>query len=153
VKPFYSNPANFWSFVRKDAECWEWMRFRNKFGYGRIRVSGVNFLTHRYAWILTHGVIPDDLCVLHRCDNPPCVNPSHLYLGTDADNARDRTERGRYADFKGEKHPRVKLSEREVLLIRQRLDDGESQTNLAAMFGVTQAMISCIHKRLAWRHI
>ncbi len=87
----------FWAKVRKSDGCWEWTGAANRQGYGRIalgRASGPR-RAHRIAWELTHGPVPDGLWVLHHCDNPPCVRPDHLWLGTRADNARDCRLKGR----------------------------------------------------------
>jgi len=73
----------------------EWSGSRGRDGYGSIHVGPQTILTHRLAWELAHGPIPDGLCVLHHCDNPPCCNPAHLWLGTPADNAADRDAKGR----------------------------------------------------------
>lgn len=75
--------------------CREWNAFRNKQGYGQFRFQDRMQKAHRVSWILNKGEIPEELCVLHHCDNPPCVNPDHLWLGTDADNVADRDEKGR----------------------------------------------------------
>lgn len=89
--------GRFWSKVLKgtDQECWLWNASRIKDGYGKFSVSGVYQQSHRISWQLTNGPIPDGLCVLHRCDNPPCVNPNHLFLGTNLDNVRDMFAKGR----------------------------------------------------------
>ena len=76
-------------------DCWEWHGTLRADGYGQIRIGASNVLAHRLAWQLAVGPIPDDLCVLHRCDNPPCVNPDHLWLGTHADNMHDMFAKGR----------------------------------------------------------
>jgi hypothetical protein len=89
-------PTRFWTKVRigDDDECWVWKRGLDH-GYGSFRVNGRAERAHRMAWKLVKGPIPERMHVLHHCDNPPCVNPAHLYLGTDKENARDRKERGR----------------------------------------------------------
>lgn len=89
----------FWEKVRSDSPqaCWEWIGRRLPFGHGHFDVAhGQPMLAHRYSWELVNGTIPDDLCVLHRCDNPPCVNPAHLFLGTRTDNNRDKSAKGRH---------------------------------------------------------
>jgi hypothetical protein len=88
---------NFWGNVSidKDDKCWEWKRGRRKSGYGKLWYNGKTTLAHRVAWLKTYGPIPEGLCVLHKCDNPPCVNPSHLFLGTNKDNSRDKENKGR----------------------------------------------------------
>lgn len=87
----------FWPKVdrRGPDECWEWTGSRQPTGYGRIKISDRVHNTHRVVWALTNGPIPARLQVLHRCDNPPCCNPAHLYLGTIADNMHDRDRKGR----------------------------------------------------------
>lgn len=88
----------FWSKVSMAGpdECWEWMGSRNTGGYGWFKVGDRATGSHRVAFELTSGPIPDGLLIRHRCDNPPCCNPAHMELGTPADNAADRTERGRH---------------------------------------------------------
>lgn len=88
----------FWSAVtvNKPAECWPWTdRWSDKDGYGILTVGGAHQRAHRVAWSLTNGPIPTSLSVLHRCDNPPCCNPAHLYLGTQAENVADMMARHR----------------------------------------------------------
>lgn len=87
-----------WGNVEKDANgCWNWRGARYRKGYGRISIDGRQVAAHRTAYRLAHGEIPDGLVVRHRCDNPPCINPDHLEVGTAADNSRDMVERGRSA--------------------------------------------------------
>jgi hypothetical protein len=90
----------FWRRVTKGTDCWEWGGARHPFGYGQFRVGngtkrGKLIFTHRYAWELAHGAIPDNLSVLHHCDKPSCVRPDHLFLGTQADNTADMIRKGR----------------------------------------------------------
>ena len=81
--------------VESPSGCHEWTKATNRKGYGRIWSNGETVYTHRLAWELSHGWVPDDLQVLHRCDNPPCCNPAHLFLGTNADNMADKVAKGR----------------------------------------------------------
>ncbi len=76
-------------------ECWGWAGYCNRDGYAKMRVGTTMVSAHRVSYELHYGLIPADACVLHACDNPPCCNPAHLYLGTQADNAADRERRGR----------------------------------------------------------
>jgi hypothetical protein len=105
-EPFIVQPdeaERFWGKVRKvKGGCWEWQGFRlptggHKLGYGQMVVRSLRrpVNTHRIAWVIEHGTIPAGLCVCHRCDNPPCVNPAHLFLGTARDNTRDMIAKGR----------------------------------------------------------
>jgi hypothetical protein len=91
----------FWSKVQKGPDCWTWAGSRSAKGYGRLNVGGAVCQAHRVSWELHRGAIPSDLFVLHRCDNPPCVNPDHLFLGTALDNSRDMVSKGRQKFPKG----------------------------------------------------
>lgn len=99
VYKFNSRPLEerFWKKVKKSniSDCWIWSGFKNPHGYGGIEIKGGMALAHRVAWELTYGKVPEELYVLHHCDNPTCVNPSHLFLGTQADNIRDMCLKGR----------------------------------------------------------
>lgn len=110
--------ARFWDSVDRSGECWIWKGSTNRLGYGWFWWNGKNQRAHRVAWELTHGPISDDLFVLHDCDTPECVNPAHLYLGTQADNMRDKVSRDRQT--KGEQVSTAKLKEDDVLEIRER---------------------------------
>ena len=87
--------ALFWSRVQQSPSCWEWTGHRSEDGYGTLRFNGQMQKAHRVAWQLTNGLIPDRFHVLHRCDNPPCVRPEHLFLGSNHDNVLDRHSKGR----------------------------------------------------------
>lgn len=86
----------FWKYVNKTDSCWEWIGARRRDGYGRIRVGNFFEAAHRFSWELVYGDIPSDLCVLHRCDVRFCVNPDHLFLGTNRDNIDDMVKKGRW---------------------------------------------------------
>ncbi len=152
-----TNEQRFWSKVDKTPSgCWVWLSTKNSQGYGRfsIRVAPWKqrwYSAHRLVWEWTHGEEPK-LCVLHRCDNPSCVNPGHLFLGTHADNARDRDRKGRRRSPKGALNGRAKLTEAEVLEIRRRYVPGEGVT-LAVRYGLSATQVQRIAQGTAWGHL
>jgi hypothetical protein len=140
----------FWSrvAVQDPMGCWVWQGGTCE-GYGMLRTEGsVVDRAHRVSWRLTHGSIPDGLCVLHRCDNPPCVNPAHLFLGTRADNNEDKKRKGRSARVHGEANPNAKLSDEDVAEIRRLRDEGRTQQAIADQFGITQVWVSQLTRGL-----
>jgi DNA-binding XRE family transcriptional regulator len=116
-------------------------------------VHGKNIKAHRFSYELHHGPIPDGLLVRHKCDNPPCVNPDHLEVGTKADNGRDMMERNRYHYFRGSDHHAAKVTEQDVRVIRQRIASGVTCRQLAAEYGVNETTISAIKRRRTWNHL
>jgi hypothetical protein len=149
----------FWKKVDQTSNpdgCWLWTGWHDAAGYGEMSIPGTgrNTKAHRVAYLLTKGPIPDGLLVLHRCDNPPCVRPGHLFLGTQGDNARDREAKGRGRQPRGERTGRAKLDATRVSAIRARYASGTaSQPQLAREYGVSTSLISLIVRREAWRHI
>ena len=145
----------FWQKVDRSkgySACWEWTGGKNKIGYGQISVNGRHTGAHRVAYELYRKPIPAGMCVLHVCDNRACVNPSHLFLGTMADNMADKVMKDRQT--KGEAVSGAKLSEANVVAIKKRLTAGrESQKAIGADYGVTQALISDIKTGKNWRHV
>ncbi|GAC1603195.1 MAG: HNH endonuclease [Acidimicrobiales bacterium] len=142
----------FWARVDKRAVdgCWEWVGRRDEKGYGRVGFhSRPSVGAHRVAWELSAGPISDGLFVLHRCDNPPCCNPSHLFLGTQADNNRDRHAKGRSRNLDpGELHPKAKLTNEQVRQIRAEYERGlVTQQALAERWGVSRGNVSKILNR------
>ena len=126
--------------------CWEWTGAKAGWGYGQIKINGKHAGAHRVIYEWMHGPIPKGLCVLHHCDNPPCVNPAHLWLGTHADNALDSCAKGRRA--KGESHSSAKLTEKDVHEIRL---DKRLLRIVALAYGVSPGTIGDIRKRRIWR--
>lgn len=134
--------------------CWLWTACLNSNGYGRVGVYHVGTqLAHRVSWEFKHGPIPAGQCVLHKCDNPACVNPDHLFLGTQLDNLADmgRKQRrgGPKVGRKGEKSPTAKLTETQVAVIRTAK---EPQRIIAAMFSISQRTVSDIRLGRRWKH-
>lgn len=163
-----SDITRFWSKVDRSGDCWLWTGTIVSHGYGEFYASGQRHRPHRIAWSLVHGPIPEGLVICHRCDNPACVNPEHLFAGTQADNMRDMVKKGRReytgkADFrqrrpemihKGIDNGNAKLTEEDVRLIRERYAAGNiTQAALAAEYGVHPTAISQIIRRVGWQHI
>ncbi len=167
--------SSFRSRIREDGpvvrpelgKCFNWTGKLHKQGYGVIW-AGKHILAHRFSWAIHNGEIPAGLNVLHKCDNPPCCNPNHLFLGTQSDNVRDMLKKGRCARICGdlsssrlhpESRPRgeaVKtsvLTEQQVRSIRARYALGESAYRISKDFPVSYASIKGIVKGRSWRHL
>jgi hypothetical protein len=146
-----------WSRVDcKSDGCWIWNGPVNKAGYGVVGKggrSGGMLLTHRVSWEMLRGPIPDGMNVLHRCDSPPCVNPDHLFLGTQADNVADMLAKGRGNAPTGSRHYRAKLNEQMVLSIRQARREGVAYSILAKQYKVAIATIWHVASYHTWRNV
>jgi len=148
--------SRFWDKVDVQAkeECWNWLAGKCDDGYGKYWLNGLSVSTHILSYKeCNHVTDLDGLCVLHKCDNPSCVNPKHLFLGTVADNNRDRAEKKRSNPAKGSMVKTSKLTEELVIYIREQLSNGRLQKSLATELGVSKANISLIATRRAWAHI
>ena len=136
-----------------DTPCLEWQAFRNK-GYGVFRVSSSRVdLAHRVAWEIAHGCVPGGMGVLHRCDNPACVNADHLFLGTQRDNVADMLAKGRRGIFVGSANGRAKLTELDVRRVWNLHRSGWTGKRIASELGVGQSRISGILTRKNWAHV
>jgi len=146
-----------------DGSCHEWTAGRNRDGYGQINegrgqitegTPSRRLLTaHRVAWELVNGPIPDGLCVLHKCDNPPCCRVDHLFLGTQIENIADRDAKGRGNPAKGSDHWSAKLNEGDIPGIRSLLATGFTQEHIGRIYGVTHTTISRIKTGRRWGHV
>ncbi len=134
--------------------CLEWPRFRTKKGYGAIHDKD-NDLVHRLALAAVRGPLVGDMCALHRCDNPPCFRPAHLFRGTRLDNARDAGAKGRMGkkNQNGTRNSMAKLTEGQVLDIRRLRTEHWSVIFLARHYGVSRSLICLIERRQIWKHI
>lgn len=156
--PLYEPPSRverFWAKVDRRAshECWEWQGQRLPNGYGVAhRTPGNKTTAHRVAWEIANGPIPTELHICHRCDNRPCVNPAHLFLGTRADNMDDMKAKGRSS--RGARQWSTRLTDADVVRIR-RLGTARdlSQREIAQRFGISQAEVSNIVRRKRWQHV
>lgn len=154
----------FWAFVQKGDECWTWQGGTGGDNdYGLFTFDGHSYKAHRCMWKLAHGE-PGEMRVLHHCDNPICVRPDHLFLGTLADNARDAVSKGRHRGVKnlgdkkaqakpGEQHHNAKLTEQQVLDARRRHAAGESALAMCEEFGVNPRTLSRAIKGATWKHL
>lgn len=131
--------------------CWLWTGCRAGNGYGRMSVGGRQRPAHRIAWTIANGPIPEGLFVCHTCDNPPCVNPAHLFLGTHRENMKDMASKGR--STAGERHPKAKLTEADVREIRHLCGGGMPQRRVAAQFGLCQQHVSELAAGKVWPHV
>lgn len=171
--------TRFWAKVRKAGpdDCWEWIASRHTWGYGQIGTPGSSkpIYAHRVSWEFTHGAIPDGLFVLHSCDNPPCVNPRHLHLGTHDENMAEMRERKRGVEgakrrfrehpethprhidptpSQGENNPAAQLTEDAVRNIRSDYSTGQYRyTDLALKYGVSLPAIAKVVTRRTWQHV
>jgi hypothetical protein len=134
--------------VAKSDGCWDFLGLRTAKGYGRLFCRGRMCLAHRVAYEVFKGEIPDGLGVLHKCDNPPCTNPDHLFLGTNGDNNRDKATKGR--SLRGESHLMSKLTEQQVMAIYA---DARPYAEIVADYGVSKSHISCIKSGKVWAHL
>lgn len=134
--------------------CWIWTGSKHPAGYGSIKLGPGHGMqvSHRVAWELALGRVPDGLNVLHRCDNRPCVNPDHLFLGTQLDNARDMIAKGRQVILRGERVGRARLNADQVREIR-RIGRSVLQRALAERYGVGTSTIGAILTGDAWKHV
>lgn len=153
VTPF---AERFWAkTARGDGDgCWEWTSNRDSHGYGMMIVKGERRKAHRLAMEFEHGRLPSSVLVCHRCDNPPCVRPDHLFLGTAADNTHDAMRKGRLIfppHVPGEKSGQAKVTRRQVDAIRERAAAGEMHVTLAREFGLTPSGVGRIVHRKTWK--
>lgn len=150
----------FWKRIKKTDTCWLWQGGKFKSGHGNMWLAGhhqANY-AHRIMWFLTYGSLPEaPLCILHNCpegDNPACVNPEHLWVGTKDDNNKDKANKGRCNSPKGEDNNFSVLTEAQVKEIRAAYATGHiSQVELAKQYGITQGGISLIVLRKNWKHV
>jgi len=139
---------HFWDRVNQKGsdECWDWIAYCLKSGYGWLRINNINYLAHRVAYHLTYGGLSQHLC--HKCDNPSCCNPNHLFEGSHKNNAEDMVAKGRSS--RGQNHARAKLTEKDVFQIRS---SNKTNAEEAERFRISRPQISRIRSRKNWKHI
>ena len=145
----HTRPAEerFWEKVDTSGDCWVWTGAKHVFGYGKfsLRTGESPYDAHRASWILANGPVPEGMSVLHRCDNPACVRPDHLELGTHRQNMSDMSLRNRTG--------MRKLTEESVIQIRELARQGMTHQAIADQFGVTDGLIWHVVHRKVWRHV
>ena len=151
-------PGRFWSKVDKTGplhpvlgRCWVWTGGKYQNGYGMFWYKGKNRGAHRIAWEINEGVDPGELAVLHHCDNPSCVRPSHLFLGTDSDNTKDMYSKVRDGAPEGETCHFAKLTESKVQKIRNQCREGLSVQVVARNFDVSRSTVYRILEGTTWK--
>lgn len=185
INPSAKDIERFWSKVDKrgEDECWEWKDFRDRGGYGKFWLNGKSVISSRVAWVIANGSIEDGLVVCHKCDNPSCCNPDHLFVGTNLDNVADRVAKGRCGRQPGEQHWTRRcpeflckgdnhwarrmpekacrgersnwavLTESDVFRIREIRKTGLSYAKIGAMFNVHRGTIGHIIRGSTWEHL
>lgn len=154
----------FWSKVKilGENDCWEWQAYKHPDGYGMFRVESTRKIktkamhnSHRIAYFLHTGIWPKGLTICHKCDNPPCCNPAHLFAGTQADNVKDMVNKGRANKKRntGSINPLSKLTESDVSKIKTELAKGIPQKVIAQSYQVSSATISNIKHGKGWAHV
>lgn len=139
----------FWSKVDKTEGCWNWTASADRAGRGRFKWNGRVGYAPRFSWELHYGEIPEGLYVLHECDNPACVRPDHLFLGTKGDNNTDRSRKGRNADFSGSKNPASKIDEGVAKEIIRLIKNGLGNTEISKL-GFPYNAVQNIRYGRAW---
>jgi len=160
--------ARFWAKVEKSDGCWEWAGARMPWGYGNFTANGRTIGAHRFSYEAFVGDLKPGMFVCHRCDNPRCVRPSHLFLGTCKDNVDDMLRKGRHVSRtgnesgsrrhpkrrpRGEEHKTAKLTAVKVQQIRRLRNEGATQHALAKTFGVSRGAILAVLSGRTWRHV
>lgn len=130
--------------------CWVYPALK---GYGKMMVNGKVTVAHRFSYELHNGKIPEGMLVLHKCDNRPCVNPDHLFLGTYSDNTQDMLKKNRGNAPRGSCHFRSTLTENDIAIIKKRILNGEKMTNLAHEYNVSWCTLYQMKGGKSWRHV
>ena len=145
VVRFWNNVA-----VGGDDDCWEWQAAKHRGLYGVFGVNGKQIRAHRFSYALHFGPIPEGMCVCHACDNPGCVNPAHLWLGSSEENTADKTRKGRAVRLIGALSPLAKLTEDDVREIRA---SSLTYRELASRYGVHPMTIGAVKRRESWTNV
>lgn len=151
----FADTMRFWgkAEIKGTNDCWDWLAGTFVDGYGTFWFRNKMYRSHRVSWILTFGEIPDGLLICHRCDSPHCVNPRHLFMGTNGDNMMDASRKGRLNAPRGENHAGSKLKNEDVFEIRRLRNQGLSYSELGRKFNCSDVNIKNIIVGKKWKHI
>lgn len=150
VIPYASNSRRFEDKFSRGPDCWEW-KSKTINRYPSFSIGGKNYKAHRVAYSMYVGQIPEGMCILHKCDNVKCVNPSHLFVGTQNDNMLDRKAKGREADTKGSKNGNAKINQFQARVIFHLATWGNiSQEAIGLIFGIHHCSVSRIKYGRQW---
>lgn len=147
------NATPFWDRVQKTDSCWLWTGYKDKNGYGRLTVNQESKLAHRLSWELTYGNIPEGMCVLHKCDNPKCVNPVHLFIGTQLDNIKDCNTKKRASggSLPGERNKAAKItSEDAIQIFTERNINRKRLIDISKNYGISLQAVHLIATGKKW---
>lgn len=139
--------------MQRSGGCWEWVGPKNGRGYGQFYFEGRLTRAHRTSYRMHIGPIPDGMVVCHRCDNPSCVNPAHLFIGSQKDNVVDCVKKGRRADKRGENNGHATITTEQALTIKQLWASGLSCLQIAKVMGVSRNLANSICHGRSWKHI
>ncbi len=138
----------------KRSGCHVWKASTRGKGYGQFKLNYKNTSAHRVAYELAYGPIPESMHVCHKCDNPPCVNPKHLWLGTNEENIEDKSNKGRYNAARGSDNGSAKVTEKMAIKIRWLYSTGKhTQTRLATRFNISRGAVGQLIRKETWKHI
>lgn len=144
------DPSFFWTNVRKTQGCWNWTGYSKRVGWhGTVKVSGVDWQAHRLSWQLHNGTLSRGVFVLHKCDNPRCVRPDHLFLGTQTDNCQDMLRKGRQVAPTREKgnHAQIRIPFESVPVVKDMYQAGLTQRDIGYLFGVSDVAVSVLLRK------
>jgi len=146
-KSEFDTIKKFWSKVNKNTDngCWEWSGCKDRKGYGEFRIFGDNYQAHRIAYMLANGGIPSNISVCHKCDNPKCCNPDHLFAGTNRDNMIDLLLKG--------KKPDTKLNPQSVKSIREAFKNGVSRAELRQKYNISATCLNSLLRGEKWAYV
>lgn len=142
--------VRFLSHVDLSGDCWEWQRATDRDGYGLFKLNKRMRFAHRVAYVIENGDLDPNLLVCHSCDNPPCVNPQHLWTGSNKDNQRDKSVKGRIG---GERNPNAKVTETDMAQILERHSLGESVKSLTDEYGFSRCHLYKVLRGDQWKSI